>query len=721
MRQIIQNLKTGKLELIEVPIPLCGTGEVLVENKNSLVSVGTEKLMIDLAKKSLLGKAKARPDLVKQVINKIKTDGLVEAYKQAMARLKEPIPLGYSSAGIIKKVGKNITDFSVGDRVACIGSGYASHAEVISVPQNMCVKIPEGVSFEEASFVALGAIALHAVRMSGAKIGEKITVIGLGLLGQIAVQILKAVGCRVLGADVDSQKIRLARELGADMASTPAELVEKAKSFSDGKGVDSVIIFAATQSNQPIEQAAEIARERAKIIAPGMIGLDLPRKIFYEKELELVVSRSWGPGVYDEQYEKKGIDYPISYVRWTAKRNMEAFLNLVREKEINLLPLITHRYKIEDVLSAYQTVLIGKESYIGVVIDYPERKEKFVKKIILKERELEVPKEKVNIGLVGAGLFVKGTLLPILRDVKDIRFGGLAVAAGYSAEEMAKNFGFDYLTTDYKKILEDKDINAVIIATPHHLHSKFIIEALKSNKDVFCEKPLCINEEQLKEVIEVYCSSRNRLMIGYNRRFSPFSQFIKKEFEEESPIIVNCRVNVGSIPKESWVHNPEIGGGNIIGEVCHFIDLIQYFANSLAKEVSAYSISSPREDVSGEDNIVVNIRLENSSVANIVYTTIGNKSYPRERIEIFGGGKVGLINNFKEAEVYKWGRKQRKKSFGIDRGHKNEYETFFKCLKEAKEMPVNFKEYIATTLTTFKILESLRGGKSQSIDLEKFL
>ncbi len=721
MKQVIQNYKTGKLELVDVPMPLCGAGEVLVENKNSLISVGTEKLMIDLAKKSLLGKAKARPDLVKQVLNKVKTEGLMEAYRQSIARLEEPIPLGYSSAGVVREVGKNVSEFVAGDRVACIGSGYASHAEIVSVPKNLCVKIPNEVSFKEASFVALGAIALHSVRVSEAKIGEKVVIIGLGLLGQIAIQILKAAGCNVLGMDIDPQKLRLAKSFEIDEVANSENLIEKVKEFTQGNGVDAVIIFASTKSNQPIEQAAEITRERAKIVAPGMINLNIPRKIFYEKELELIISRSWGPGVYDEEYEKKGIDYPVSYVRWTSNRNMKAFLNLVKEKKVELQSLITHQFKIENALSAYDMVLGKREEYIGVLLDYPETKEKFEKKIILQKEKISVKKDEINIGVIGAGLFAKGTLFPILKNVKDINLKGAATANGFSIENIAKKIGFEYITTDYKKILKDKDINTIIIAAPHNLHSKFIMEALKSNKDVFCEKPLCINEEQLKEIIKIYYSSKNRLMIGFNRRFSPFSQFIKDKFSGKAPVVINCRVNVGFIPKESWVHDLEVGGGNIIGEVCHFVDLAQYLSGSLPEMVSAYSMSSFREDVTPEDNIVINLKLKNGSVANITYTTMGNKSYSRERIEVFGGEKVGVINNFKEAEIYESEKKWRKRSFGVNRGHKNEYEIFFRCLKEGKEITVDFKEYIATTLTTFKILESLKTGEPRQINLEQFL
>ncbi len=715
MKQVLQNYKSGKLELAEVPIPLCGAAGVLVKNKNSLISTGTEKLMISLAKKSLISKAKERPDLVKKVINKIKTEGLLEAYRQSMARLDETIPLGYSSAGEVIEVGKMLDEFQVGDRVACIGAGVATHTEVIFVPKNQCVKIPDEVSFEEASFVALGAIALHAVRVSEAKLGENVVVIGLGLLGQLAVGLLKASGSNVLGVDISREKNKLAKTLGAASVTTPDNLIEEAARFTKGRGADSVIIFASTKSNEPIEQAAEIARERAKIVAPGMIRFYLPRKLFYEKELELVISRSSGPGIYDRKYEEEGIDYPISYVRWTKRRNMEAFLEAVKAKAINLEPLITHRFKIENALAAYEMILEGKESYIGVLLEYLEAKP--TQKISFTKKSSKALAGRINVGLIGAGLFAKGTILPILKDSKDINLKAVATAGGINAREIGKNYGFDYATTNYKEILGDKDIQAVIIATRHNLHKKFIIESLEAGKDVFCEKPLCINQEELEEIIKTYGQSNNRLMIGFNRRFSPLARFVKENLPESSPLVINCRVNTGFMPKEIWVHNPKIGGGSIIGEVCHFIDLIQYFTGSLPWEVSAYSISSEGNQIIPSDNVVINLKYQDGSIAAICYTASGSKSFPRERIEIFGGGKVGVIENFKKASVYGKGRTKHKKIWGTDKGHKDEYQIFFKAIEEGGEIPVDFKEYIATTLATFKIVESLKTGKPQQINL----
>jgi predicted dehydrogenase/threonine dehydrogenase-like Zn-dependent dehydrogenase len=720
MKQVIQNYKTGEIELVEVPAPICGKNELLIENKNSLISAGTEKLMINLAKKSLLGKAKERPDLVKKVIDKIRTDGLMEAYKQSMARLENPVPLGYSSAGLVKEIGSGVGDFSVGDRVACIGPEYASHAEIISVPKNLCVKIPEEVDFESASFVALGGIALHAVRVSKSEIGDNVAVLGLGLLGQIAVQILKASGCNVFGVDVDESKLELAKKFGADDVSTPEKLFGKYNDFTSGNGFDSVIIFASTKSNQPIEQAAEIARDRGKIIAPGMVNFNLPRKLFYDKELKLIVSRSWGPGVADENYERKCIDYPISYVRWTANRNIKAFLDLLNKGKVNLNPLITHKYKIDNALSAYDMILNKKEKYIGVILDYPELENKLGRKILNDKRQFS-KKNKVNVGLIGVGLFVKGTMAPILKDIKNVNIKGIAASKGFTLEGISQKLRSEYKTTDYKEILNDKDIDAVIVAVPHNLHSKFIIESLNAKKDVFSEKPLCLNKDQLEEIIESYSQSNNRLMVGFNRRFSPFSTFLKEKIDKKEPKVINCRVNVGYLPKDIWVHDKEIGGGNIIGEVCHFVDLIQYFTDSLPFEVSAFSVSSKREDVFGEDNIIINLKMEDGSVGNIVYTTLGNKSFPRERIEIFSNNKVGVIDNFKSVTFFDGSKRIEKRGLSLDRGHKKEYESFIESVLGGKDSPVSFKDYVATTLATFKISESLRTGQTQRIDLEKYL
>jgi len=748
MKQIIQNYKTGELELAEVPIPAVKSGGVLVRNLNSLVSAGTEKLMISLAKKSLIGKAKSRPDLVKKVIKKIKSDGLMEAYKQAMGRLDNPMPLGYSCAGEVEKVGKEVDEFKEGDRVACFGSEYASHAEMVWVPKNLTVKIPEAVSYEEASFVGLGAIALHAVRCAEVTLGENVVIIGIGLLGLIAIQLLEASGCNVFVIDFKEDKLKLAREFGAKGTCKPDEDIEaRINQFTDGNGADSVIIFASTISNQPIEQASVIARERARIVVPGLVGLEIPRKIFYEKELKLVISRASGPGIYDENYESKGIDYPISYVRWTEKRNMRQFLELVADKKIDLKKLITHRFKIGDALKAYEMIIKEKEPFIGVLLEYGKKEDKEFSSIVKIKEENKKKKSKapVKIGMIGAGQFAKGTLLPAIKKVKiPYNLIGVATASGHSGKHTAKKFGFNYCTTNYKEILNDKDINLVLITTKHGLHAKFVIESLKAGKDVFVEKPLCLNEQELSEIIKVYNKVNSKLgtqnsdiknsdsglktqdsgqllAVGFNRRFSPHTKFIKEEFGEiDEPIVVNCRVNAGFIPKDSWVHDPIQGGGRIVGEVCHFVDLIQYFSDSLIEEVYATSISGGIDPILEKDNLVINLKMKNGSVGNIIYVANGDKSFSREKVEIFGKGSVGVINNYKSASFTRNGKTKSRKSYiSMDMGYTDEMNALFNAIKNDEKFPISFEENIYTTLTTFRIEDSIREGKPMKINITK--
>lgn len=607
MKQVIQNYKTGDLGLVETPMPALKSGGILVRNVNSLVSAGTEKLMIGLAKKSIMGKARARPDLVKQVVSKIKSDGLIETYKQAMGRLDSPVPLGYSCAGRVKQVGKSASEFKENDRVACFRDTYASHAELVYVPKNLAVKIPDNVSYEEAAFVALGAIALHAVRCAEVSLGESVAVIGLGLLGLLTVQLLSTSGCDVFGIDPKKDKMELAKQLGARTVMNPNEdIAQRISSLTDGNGADSVIIFASTDSNQPIEQAAEIARERGNIVVPGMVGLDIPRKIFYEKELNLVVSRSTGPGIYDPDYEEKGQDYPISYVRWTQKRNMQQFLKLVADGKVKLDNLITHRFSIDKALDAYKMIMENTEPYIGVLLEYDTQRPLSSRVVIEKEKKRRKAKDELGIGLIGAGQYTMGTLLPALKKV-DIPFRpvGVATASGSSGRHAAGKFGFDYCTTDYRELLNDEDIDAVLITTRHNLHAQMAAQALEAGKDVFVEKPLAMNMDELAQLIPVEDKSPGRVMAGFNRRFSPFAVRAKELFGPVSePIVINCRVNAGYIPRDSWIHDPQQGGGRIIGEVCHFVDLIQYLSDSLPESVYAECISGNNEAMPDEDNLV---------------------------------------------------------------------------------------------------------------------
>ncbi|MGB9628346.1 MAG: bi-domain-containing oxidoreductase [Thermodesulfobacteriota bacterium] len=735
MKQIIQNYKTGELQLVEVPSPALKPESILVRNFCSLLSIGTEKYMVELAQKSLLGKALARPDLVKKVINKVRAEGLIEAYRQAMGRLDTPVALGYSGAGIVIDCGFRISDcgLKVGDRVACAGSGYASHAEILSVPQTLASRIPVNVTFEEASFVALGAIAIHAVRMANLTFGERVVVLGLGLLGQIAIQVLNATGCYVLGLDPNRERCLLAEQYGARAtASDPPNLLSIVQEITDGKGVDAVIIFASTESNEPIELAAEIARDRARIVVPGLVGLNIPRKLFYEKELNFVVSRAWGPGMYDPDYESGKVDYPSSYVRWTAQRNMAQFLEMLNEGKVKVAHLITHRFSIEKAHDAYELVLKHKEPYIGILITYPSEKEiQIDKKINLTRREkpnkqdtqerLSRQDRQVRVGLIGAGLFARGTLLPVLKKFDGLSFRAVATLTGLSSNYIGKRYGFDYCSTDPYEILNDPEIDLVMILTRHGSHAHWVCEALKAGKNVFVEKPLCLNKEQLNQIISTYSSlfthhsSLPLLMVGFNRRFSPFARWLKERFAgTPEPLAVHCTVNAGPVPPDHWVHDPEQGGGRIIGEVCHFVDLIQYLTGSVPVRVYAETLESAGYKPS--DNVVITLKMANGAIGSITYLAGGDKRYPRERVEVFGGGAVGVIENFKAATFTRGGRRKSIRNWlSVDRGHRGEVEGLLSAIRDGGPAPVAFEEYVYTTLATFAIEESLQKGVPVSL------
>lgn len=713
MKQVIENYKTGELKLEEVPIPAIRPGGVLVQNAHSVISVGTERQSIENARKSLIGKAKARPEETKQVIRLAKQQGLLNAYRMAMNRLNAPAPLGYSSAGVVIEVGQRVNEFEVGDRVACGGAGYANHAEVVFVPKNLCVKVPDNVSLDHAAFTTLGAIAMQGFRQTDVNIGENVAVVGLGLIGQLTVQIAKASGCNVLGIDIDSDKADLAKELGVDMAAVRGEdnIKSIADSFTQGIGVDAVIITAATLSNDPFLLAPEIIRDRGKVVLVGVAKLDFPRRPYYRKELTLSISRSYGPGRYDENYEEKGIDYPIGYVRWTEKRNMNAFLQLLSRGRISLNLLITHRFKMEDALNAYDVVLgRKKEKYLGLLLEYDMQKaEKPDVKIVLKPLAANSKsRTAVTVGFIGAGHFATGILLPQLKKMPSLDLRGVATASGLSARNVAQKYGFKYCTSDYKEILNDPQIDTVFVATRHDLHAQLIIESLQAGKAVFAEKPLALNQEELNKTIETYnyLAANHpfpKLMLGFNRRFAPLTEKVKEFFEGRTkPLAIVYRINAGFVSKDHWTQDPEEGGGRIIGEVCHFVDLIQYLSESEPIRVFGEAIAN--------DTLNINLKLKDGSIGSVSYLANGDTSYPKERIEIFGEGSVVVIDDFKTASFTREARTKRMRQIHQSKGHKEELEAFVEATKTNQRMPIKFEEIITATLATFKIVESLEKG-----------
>ena len=715
MQQLIQNFKTGKLYVDEVPLPSISEGMVLVENKFSLISSGTERSTVKVAKANLIGKARQRPELVAQVLQNIKKEGLSATISKVKTKLDSLKALGYSTSGtVLASLDKN-GKFQTGDRVACAGQDYASHAEIVSIPQNLVVKIPENVSFEEASFTTLGAIALQGVRQADPKLGEKVCVIGLGLLGQLTGQLLKANGCDVFGIDFSDRFIKLANEISVTKAlhRNDPNLLNACDSFTNGHGFDNVIITAATPTNDPIVLATEISRKKGKIIVVGIIKMDIPRDpYFYRKELELKISCSYGPGRYDVFYEEGGTDYPYAYVRWTEERNMKAFLEMLSKGLVDVKPLITHTFNIEQAEEAYEIVL-GKnpEPHIAILLKYGDNKEKFS---TLKQIKNE-PVKNINVGFIGAGSFAQSYLIPNVKS-----FGAsldtVVTSKGITSKNVAEKFGFNACSADIKDVLEKKEINTVFIATPHSSHAPQIIQSLQSNKNVFVEKPLAVTEDELHAIIETKAINNLPLMVGFNRRFAPICVEIKKEFANAGePLVVNIRVNAGFIPKDHWTQIPEIGGGRIIGEMCHFIDLMQYFTNEEPVKVYADCIQTKNEKMKSDDNIAIVVKFNSGSIGNLTYVANGDKSLPKESIEIFGAAKAATINDFHKGSIHSNNKSKTLKFAG--KGHREEVQSFLTALNEGKGSPIAFRSICLTTLTTFKIIDSLKTGLPQEIDL----
>lgn len=743
MKQVLQNLKTGTIELADIPTPMCRPGHLLIATRRSLISAGTERALVEFGQANLLAKARAQPDKVRQVLDKIRTDGLLPTLEAVFARLDEPLPLGYCNAGVVLEVGKGVSEFSVGDRVVSNGP----HAEVVCVPKNLCARIPDGVSDDEAAFTVMAAVGLQGIRLASPTLGENVAVIGLGLVGLMTVQLLIANGCRVLGVDLNAHRLRLARQFGAQTVDLSAggDPVAAGLAFSEGQGMDAVIITASTGSSEPIHQAAQMSRKRGRIVLVGVTGLELNRADFYEKELTFQVSCSYGPGRYDERYEQRGEDYPFGFVRWTAQRNFQAVLNLMAEGRLNVKPLISHRFLIEEAPKAYD-LITGKtgEPFLGVLITYPEQpdlsRKVFLDKTAHASRSTsQVPRsnvqranvQRVTVGLLGAGNFATTTLLPAMKKVPGIEFIGVCTATGLSARHAGDKFGFRYCTTDENEIFNDPDINTVVIATRHHLHARQVIAALNAGKHVFVEKPLALNEEELREIVRAMSrgaeEQRSRgestsapqhlsalaplLAVGYNRRFAPMSRQLKAFLSNvHEPLIMHYRVNAGYIPLDHWVQDPEQGGGRIIGEVCHFVDFLTFLADALPVRVQARAL--PNDGRYRDDNVVITLEFADGSLGTVTYVANGDKAFSKERVEVFGGGCVAVLDDFRRLELMRNGRRQVVKScLRQDKGHRGEWEAFVAAVQNGGPPPIPFEEIVATTLATFAAVESLKMGE----------
>ena len=712
MKQIAQNLKTGKITIEDVPEPTPREGCIVVKNSFSLISSGTERSKVEMGEKNIIQKALAKPELIKEVIKKIRQEGFMSTYNKVQHRLDSFTPLGYSCAGTVVAVADKVKGFSVGQRVTCAGAEYAHHAETVCVPVNLAAKIPDNVGLDEAAFSTLGAIALQGIRQARINLADNVCVIGLGLLGQITIQLLNASGANAFGIDPDKDKVILSEKSGAKKSITRDSDIEQfAHDFTGEFGFDAVIITAATKDNDPLVVAGKITRDRGRVVIVGDVKIDIPRKFYYGKELEIIMSRSYGPGRYDTLYEEKGIDYPIGYVRWTQKRNIETVLDLLSKEKLDFLSLISHRIPIQKGLEAYD-IVSGKtdEPHMGVVIEYPEKSE-IKEKVFTKTPQASTIKTSdINVGFIGAGNFAKGTLLPHLRKM-DVALRGVSTSNPLNAKSVAKRFGFDYCASSAEQIIDDKDINTIFIATRHNSHAKYVVEGLKKGKQIFVEKPLAINKEELEEIIKTYESldKKPQLFVGFNRRFSPLSAAIKKEFEDAAtPLMINYRVNAGFISADSWVQDDDIGGGRIVGEMCHFIDLVNYLTGSRPSKVGIELLDKGKS----EDNICLNIKFRNGSVANIVYTASGDSALEKEYLEVFGANKTFVNHNFLYGTLYKGNRA--KKVRISSKGYTQELAAFLDSIKTAKAA-MDFDDIVLTTSLTFKVKEKAREGGGQIV------
>jgi predicted dehydrogenase/threonine dehydrogenase-like Zn-dependent dehydrogenase len=708
MKQVLQNRKTGKPFVGEVPVPTLQRGRVLVRTVASLISAGTERASVELVSKGLLQEARQRPDLVKAVITKVKNEGLLNTFTSVRDKMAASSTLGYSAAGIVTDIAEDVTEFHLGDRVACAGVGFASHAEVLSVPRNLCVHLPEQVSFEAGAFGTLGAIALQGVRLAEPTLGESVVVIGLGLVGQLTVQLLKANGCRVFGLDLDPARVSLAMELGADRAVVSGDdAASEIEKWTRGHGADAVLITAATDSNQPVELAARVSRLKGRVIVVGMTGLDIPRQPFFSRELKLIISMSYGPGRYDPAYEERGLDYPLPYVRWTEKRNIESFLELVAGKRVNVERLTTHRFRIDEAERAYELISAeSAEPYLGVLLNYdPERE-------ITRRVQLTPPvhraEKAIRVGVIGAGSYVPAMLLPHFKS-EGVEFRAITTATGVSAHDVGKRFGFSHAVSGADEVLADRDINLVVIGTRHDSHAELARKALEQNKNVFVEKPLALDDHELDQVMHAGVNSTGRLMVGFNRRFAPLARRAKDFFDvRNSPLSILYRVNAGRIPKEHWIQDADEGGGRIVGEVCHFVDLIQFLTDSLPVSVFAECVSAKSDKTIDADSVFITLRFADGSNGCIAYLSEGDKSLPKERVEMFGSSRSFVLDDFRRATLHKDGREEQVTLKAQDKGQQEQVRQICASILHGAEAPISINELTATTRATFRILDSLR-------------
>jgi predicted dehydrogenase len=727
MKQMIQSFRTGELRVEEVPAPELRARGIVVRTAATLISAGTERMVLDFAERNLLQKAQARPDLVRQVIDKVRREGLLSTLEAVRGRLEQPLPLGYSSAGVVLEIGREVCGVRVGERVACAGSGYATHSEFAYVPRNLFVRLPDNVSFEAGAFATVGAVALQGIRQAEVQLGDSVAVIGLGLIGQLAVQMLRAAGCRVMGIDLNAERVRQALAIGAEHAVTNDAALEAGAQFTAGRGFDAVLITADTKSSEPVRLAGELARDRGTVVAVGAVGMDVPRKLYYDKELQFRIGRSYGPGRYDPDYEERGHDYPYGFVRWTEQRNLQAFVEMCARGAVQVEPLITHRFPIAEAVSAYQLVSgERKEPFTGIVLLYPAD-------TLLERKVRVVPRKEpmgaggaVKLGVLGAGSFAGAVLLPAIKSANKVELICIASGSGLSARTLAGRYGFRACASDADAVLHDPEVNTVAIVTRHNLHAPQVIAALNAGKNVFVEKPLCLKESELDEIVSVYRAAHAAaagrtaagpaLMVGYNRRFAPFVRQLAQRLKNvEEPLMIHLRVNAGYIPATHWTQDLVQGGGRLLGEGCHFIDLAMFLAGTYPVRVRTLALSDGGRYRS--DNFVVTLEFENGSIATIQYVANGNKSFGKECIEVFGGGLCARLDDYRSLEIVDArGRLRRKTRLRADKGHKAEWRAFLAHLNGQAPAPVPFEELVLSTRATLCARQSLESGSLVDVE-----
>ncbi|MBX3042773.1 MAG: bi-domain-containing oxidoreductase [Candidatus Kapabacteria bacterium] len=711
MLQVIQYQKKGDIVVSEMPPPVCPEGGILVRSSFSLISAGTEKTSVSKAKSSLLERAKKQPEDVKLVLDFIKKEGILSTYKRVKSKLDSYKSLGYSSSGIV--IESRSSQFSIGDRVACAGAGIANHAEIIAVPSNLAVKIPENVDYQSAAYTTVAAIAMQGVRQADVRIGETVAVIGLGLIGQITIQLLRAAGCRVIGLDINEKLFDTSISSGAEISlKSSDESLNSVMSFTRGLGCDAVLITAGTSSNQPIELALNITRKKGKVVIVGAVGMNIPRTPFYMKEIDLRISCSYGPGRYDVNYEEKGIDYPAAYVRWTENRNMSSILDLLSSKTIDFNKLTTHSFRIKDAPTAYD-LITGKiqDDYLGILLEYDLNKEILTSTVSIKKIKST---SEINIGFIGLGTFARNYLIPPLQK-SGTHFAGVSSKDPVNAKSAAENLGFDFLTANGDDIISDDRVNTVFIASRHDSHSGYVVNSLKAGKNVFVEKPLAVNQLQLDEIRDTLKESTARLMVGFNRRFSKSFKTIFEYFSARSePLFINYRINAGFIPKSHWVQQSE-QGGRIIGEVCHFIDCMLYLTKAKPVSVYASSVSSANKELTDHDNVSIVIKFSDGSLGTISYIASGGSSLPKEFCEVHSDRKTAVMNNFETVEFYSGSERKLVKSDG-KKGIDEEVEAFISSVRNGISMPIKFEEIYLVTKATFAALHSLQNGQTIFIE-----